>query len=39
MAEIHVEQRHRGRVWLWILLALIIVAGALYYYAFYYRNG
>jgi hypothetical protein len=38
MAEIHVEPRRRSLAWLWILLALII-AGGLVYYFLYYRNG
>lgn len=38
MAEIHIEPRRRSMVWLWIVLALII-AGGLVYYFLYYRNG
>jgi len=38
MAEIRVEPRRRGLAWLWIVLALII-AGGLVYYFLYYRNG
>jgi hypothetical protein len=38
MAEIHVEPRRRSMIWLWIILALII-AGGLVYYFLYYRNG
>ena len=38
MAEIHVEPRRRSLAWLWILLALIVVGGLVYYFL-YYRNG
>ena len=38
MAEIHVEPRHRSLAWLWILLALVVVGGLVYYFL-YYRNG
>jgi hypothetical protein len=38
MAEIHIEPRRRSMVWLWIVLALIIAGGAVYYFL-YYRNG
>jgi hypothetical protein len=38
MAEIRIEPRRRSMVWLWIVLALII-AGGLVYYFLYYRNG
>jgi hypothetical protein len=38
MAEIRVEPRRRSMVWLWIVLALLI-AGGLVYYFLYYRNG
>lgn len=38
MAEIRVEPRRRSMAWLWILLALVIIAG-IAYYVFYYRNG
>lgn len=35
MAEIHVEPRRRSLAWLWILLALIIVGGLVYYFVYY----
>jgi hypothetical protein len=38
MAEIRVEPRRRSLAWLWILLALIVVGGLVYYFL-YYRNG
>ena len=38
MAEIRVEPRRRGLAWLWILIALIIIAGLVYYFMF-YNNG
>lgn len=38
MAEIRVEPRRRSLAWLWILLALIIVGGLVYYFM-YYRGG
>lgn len=38
MAEIHVEPRRRSLAWLWILLALIIAGGLVYYFV-YYRAG
>jgi len=31
MAEIRVERRSRTHAWVWVLLALIIVAAVLYY--------
>ena len=38
MAEIHVEPQRRSLAWLWILLALIIAGGLVYYFV-YYRGG
>ena len=38
MAEIRVEPRRRSMAWLWILLALIVVGGLVYYFV-YYRSG
>jgi hypothetical protein len=38
MAEIRVEPRRRSAVWLWIVLALLVVAG-LVYYLLYYHHG
>jgi len=38
MAEIRVEPRRRSMAWLWLLLALIIVGGLVYYFV-YYRSG
>ena len=38
MAEIRVEPRRRSMAWLWILLALIIAGGLVYYFV-YYRSG
>ena len=38
MAEIRVEPVRRSRAWLWILLALVILGGAAYYFV-YYSNG
>jgi hypothetical protein len=35
MAEIRVEPRRRSLAWLWILLALIVVGGLVYYYMYY----
>ncbi len=35
MAEIHVEPRRRSLAWLWILLALIVVGGLVYYFVYY----
>ena len=35
MAEIRVQPRRRSMAWLWILLALIIVGGLVYYFAYY----
>lgn len=38
MAEIRVEHRRRSLVWLWVVLALAVIGG-LVYYLFYYGNG
>jgi hypothetical protein len=38
MAEIRVEPKRRSMAWLWILLAVIVLA-ALGYYFLYYPNG
>lgn len=38
MAEIRVEPRRRSLAWLWILIAIVIIA-ALAYYFLYYRSG
>ena len=38
MAEIRVEPRRRSMAWLWILLALIVVGGLVYYFV-YYRSA
>jgi hypothetical protein len=35
MAEIRVEPRRRSLAWLWILLALIIAGGLVYYFLYY----
>jgi hypothetical protein len=37
MAEIRVEPRRRSLAWLWILIALIVIGGLVYYFMFY--NG
>jgi hypothetical protein len=31
MAEIRVEPRRRSLAWVWILIALVIIAGIVYY--------
>jgi hypothetical protein len=38
MANLHVQQKRRNYLWLWILIILIIAAG-LFYYFNYYRKG
>jgi hypothetical protein len=38
MAEIRVEPRRRSFAWLWILLAVLIIGG-LVYYLLYYRHA
>lgn len=38
MAEIHVEPRRRSLAWLWIVAAVAVAAG-LIYYLLYYHNG
>ncbi len=38
MAEIRVEPRRRSIAWLWVLVAVAIVGG-LIYYLLYYHNG
>jgi hypothetical protein len=35
MAEIRVEPQRRSLAWLWILLALTVVGGLVYYYMYY----
>ena len=35
MAEIHVAPRRRSLAWLWILLALVVIGGLVYYFMFY----
>ena len=37
MAEIRVEPRRRTAAWVWLLVALLIVAGVAYY-VFYYNK-
>jgi hypothetical protein len=37
MAELRVEPRRRSMAWLWILLAILIVGGIVYY-MFYYNH-
>ena len=32
MAEIHVEQRKGGLGWLWLLIALIVIGAAVWYF-------
>ena len=36
MAEIRVEPRRRSTAWLWIVLAVVVIGGIVYY-MFYYR--
>jgi hypothetical protein len=38
MAEIRVEPRRRSGVWIWILVAVLVIAG-LVYYLLYYHHG
>ncbi len=38
MAEIRVRPQRRSLAWLWILITLLIVGGAVYY-VFFYHNG
>ena len=37
MAEIRVEQKRRGLGWLWLLLALLLIGAAVWY--FFYQGG
>ena len=37
MAELRVEPRRRSMAWLWILLA-VLIAGGIVYYMFYYNH-
>jgi hypothetical protein len=38
MAELHVQRKRNHYLWLWFVLAVIIIAGALYYYINYYQK-
>jgi len=38
MAEIRVEPKRRSMAWLWILIALVVVGGLVYYF-FYFPNS
>jgi hypothetical protein len=38
MAELHVQRKRNRYLWLWFILAIIIIAGALYYYINYYQK-
>jgi len=32
MAELHVQRKKGGFIWLWIILMILIIAGGVYYY-------
>jgi hypothetical protein len=38
MAELHVQRKRNHNLWLWFVIAVIIIAGALYYYINYYQK-
>jgi hypothetical protein len=38
MAELHVQRKRNRYLWVWFVLAVIIIAGALYYYINYYQK-
>lgn len=39
MAEIRVEEKRRSGRWIWLLLALLLIAGLVYYFFFYVGEG
>ncbi len=32
MAELHVQRKKGGFIWLWIILMILLIAGGVYYY-------
>ncbi len=38
MAELHVQRKKSHNLWIWFVIALIVIAGALYYYINYYQK-
>jgi hypothetical protein len=39
MAELHVQSKRNNYRWLWLLLAIIVISGAIYYYLNYYQKN
>ncbi len=38
MAELHVQRKRNNYGWLWLMLAILIIGGALFYYFNYYKK-
>ena len=40
MAQLHVQPKRNSYWWLWLLLTLMVIAGAIYWYInYYHKNG
>lgn len=39
MAELHVQPKRNSYWWVWLILALLIIGGAIYWYLNYYQKG
>jgi flagellar basal body-associated protein FliL len=37
MAELHVQRKRKGSLWVWLLMILLIVGAAVYIYTHYYQ--
>jgi flagellar basal body-associated protein FliL len=38
MAELHVQRKTSGAVWIWLFVVLLILAAGAYYYIHYYQK-
>jgi flagellar basal body-associated protein FliL len=37
MAELHVQRKKGGNIWLWVFLIILLIAGGVYYYMHYHN--
>ena len=39
MANLHVQPKRRSNLWIWILITILVIVAAVYYYTNYYKKG
>lgn len=39
MAELHVQRKPSGTLWVWLLLILLVLAAGAYFYVHYYQKN